>query len=166
MNAKIALFSELSKFLGDKTSVCSDFLSLLFRFQLGRSLSKLKMEKEKGAKSIELLQYLLIFRLCGQSIHQSLHQQFEELIEGGKNQFYRFLTRPRMDWRRLLLATAKSFFRIVREESVDAEQERYFILDDTTLEKTGLCMEGISRVFDHVAQKCVLGYKLLMLSRH
>ena len=164
MDAKIDHFSELSKFLGNKTSVCADFLSLLGRFKLGHSLSRLKMEKQKGAKSILLLQYLLIFRLCGQSIHQSLHQQFGELIEGGKNQFYRFLTRPRMDWRRLLLATAKSFFRIVREESVDAEQERYFILDDTTLEKTGLCMEGISRVFDHVAQKCVLGYKLLMLA--
>ena len=164
MNAKIDHFSELSKFLGDKSSVCADFLSLLGRFKLGHSLSRLKMEKQKGTKSIVLLQYLLIFRLCGQSIHQSLHQQFGELIEGGKNQFYRFLTRPRMDWRRLLLATAKSFFRIVREESTDAEQERYFILDDTTLEKTGFCMEGISRVFDHVAQKTVLGYKLLLLA--
>lgn len=164
MDAKIDHFSELSKFLGNKTSVCADFLSLLGRFKLGHSLSRLKMEKEKGAKSILLLQYLLIFRLCGQSIHQSLHQQFGELVEGGKNRFYRFLTRPRMDCRRLLLATAKSFFRIVREESADAEQERYFILDDTTLEKTGICMEGISWVFDHVAQKCVLGYKLLMLA--
>ena len=27
---------------------------------------------EKGAKSILLLEYLLIFRLCGQSIHQSV----------------------------------------------------------------------------------------------
>lgn len=164
MDAKIDHFSELSNFLGDKSSVCADFLSLLGRFKLGHSLSRLKMEKEKGTKSLLLLEYLLIFRLCGQSIHQSLRQQFGTLIAGGKNQFYRFLTRPRMDWRRLLLATAKSFFRIVREESVESDQERYFILDDTTLEKTGFCMEGVSRVFDHVAQKSVLGYKLLMLA--
>ena len=164
MEAKIDRFSELSNFLGDKSSVCSDFLSLLGRFRLGHSLSRLKMEKEKGTKSILLLQYLLIFRLCGQSIHQSLHRQLGTLIDGGKNQFYRFLTRPRMDWRRLLLGTAKSFFRIVNEETTDPEQEKYFILDDTTLEKTGFCMEGISRVFDHVAQKSVLGYKLLLLS--
>lgn len=69
-----------------------------------------------------------------------------------------------MDWRRLLYATAKSSFRIVREESVEADQKRYFILDDTTLEKSGFSMEGISRVFDHVAQKSVLGYKLLLLA--
>lgn len=164
MNAKIDHFSELSNLLGDKSSVCSDFLSLLGRFKLGRSLSRLKMEKEKGAKSIHLLQYLLIFRLCGQSIYQSLHQQFGTLVDGGKNQFYRFLTRSKMDWRRLLLDTVKSFFRIVKEESTDAEQEKYFILDDTTIEKTGFCMEGISWVFDHIAQRSVLGYKLLLLA--
>ena len=82
MDAKIDHFSELFNFLGDKSSVCADFLSLLGRFRLGHSLSRLKMEKEKGAKSILLLQYLLIFRLCGQSIHLSLHQQFGRLIKG------------------------------------------------------------------------------------
>ena len=61
MDAKIDHFSELSNFLGDKSSVCADFLSLLGRFKLGHSLSRLKMEKEKGAKSILLLEYLLIY---------------------------------------------------------------------------------------------------------
>lgn len=66
MDAKIDHFSELSNFLGDKSSVCADFLSLLGRFKLGHSISRLKMEKEKGAKSILLPEHLLIFRLCGQ----------------------------------------------------------------------------------------------------
>ena len=66
-----------------------------------------------------------------------------------------------MDWRNLLYRTIQSFFRIVNHESIDPEQERFFILDDTTLEKSGICMEGISRVFDHVKQRSILGYKLL-----
>ena len=164
MNAKLSHFSELSKFLSDKSSVCSDFLSLLNRFKLGRLLFQLKMEKEKGASSLDLLKYLLIFRLFGQNIHQSLQHQFAPFIDGGKNQFYRFLTRPRMDWRRLLCRTAKSFFRIVKEESTDDELDKFFVLDDTMLEKTGFCMEGIGKVFDHVAQQYCLGYKLLMLA--
>ncbi|MGN1233365.1 MAG: transposase [Candidatus Cryptobacteroides sp.] len=150
--------------MSDKSTVCNDFLSLLDRFKLGHSLRKLRMEKEKGASALDLLKYLLIFRLFGQNIHQSLHHQFAPFIDGGKNQFYRFLTRPKMDWRRLLYRTAKSFFRIVQGNSADAELEKYFILDDTTIEKSGICMEGISRVFDHVAQKSVLGYKLLLLA--
>lgn len=164
MNAKLSHFSELSNFLSEKSTVCNDFLSLLERFKLGHSLRKLKMEKEKGTPTLDLLKYLLVFRLFGQNIHQSLHHQFAPFIDGGKNQFYRFLTRPKMDWRRLLYRTAKSFFRIVKENSTDASLEKYFILDDTTIEKSGICMEGISRVFDHVAQKSVLGYKLLLLA--
>lgn len=164
MNAKLSHFSELSNFLSEKSTVCNDFLSLLDKFKLGQSLRKLKMEKEKGTSTLDLLKYLLIFRLFGQNIHQSLHHQFAPFIDGGKNQFYRFLTRPKMDWRRLLYRTAKSFFLIVKENSTDTSQEKYFILDDTTIEKSGICMEGISRVFDHVAQKSVLGYKLLLLA--
>ena len=163
MNTKLSNFSELSKFLSDKSSVCSDFLSLLDRFKLGRLLSQLKMEKERGVSSLDLLKYLLIFRLFGQNIHQSLQHQFAPFIDGGKNQFYRFLTRPCMDWRRLLLRTAKSFIRIVKEESTDGELDKFFILDDTTLKKTGYSMEGIGKVFDHVTQQYPLGYKLLML---
>jgi len=37
-----------------------------------------------------------------------------------------------------------------------------FIIDDTVLEKSGVRMEGISRVFDHMKGRCVLGYKLLL----
>lgn len=164
MNAKLSHFSELSNFLSEKSTVCNDFLSLLYKFKLGQSLRKLKMEKEKGTSTLDLLKYLLIFRLFGQNIHQSLHHQFAPFIDGGRNQFYRFLTRPKMDWRRLLYRTAKSFFRIVKENSTDTSLEKYFILDDTTIEKSGICMEGISRVFDHVVQKSVLGYKLLLLA--
>ena len=34
-----------------------------------------------------------------------------------------------------------------------------YIFDDTTLEKTGYGIEQISRVFDHVQGKCILGFK-------
>ena len=164
MDAKISHFSELSNFLSEKSSVCNDFLSLLDKFRLSQSLRKLRMEKQKGASSLDLLKYLLIFRLFSQTIHQSLRYQFAPFIDGGKNQFYRFLSRPRMDWRKLLYRTVQSFFRIVNHESIDPEQERFFILDDTTLEKSGICMEGISRVFDHVKQRSILGYKLQLLA--
>ena len=145
MDAKISHFSELSNFLSEKSSVCNDFLSLLDKFRLSQSLRKLRMEKQKGASSLDLLKYLLIFRLFSQTIHQSLRYQFAPFIDGGKNQFYRFLSRPRMDWRKLLYRTVQSFFRIVNHESIDPEQERFFILDDTTLEKSDICHE------EHVA---------------
>lgn len=73
------------------------------------------------------------------------------------------MTRASMDWRKLLLGMSLRFLAIIRKEhaEVSTGMESY-ILDDTTLEKTGFSMEQISRVFDHVQGKCVLGYKLLV----
>lgn len=98
MAAKLQQISELSKFLGDKTSVCNDFISLLGEFRLARFLRHCHMEKKIGARSVDLLRCLLVFRLCGLSIYQSYCQRFGNMIVGGKNQFYRFLNHKNMDW--------------------------------------------------------------------
>ena len=70
-----------------------------------------------------------------------------------------------MDWRRLLLSMVSRFFAILRKENAErTDAPRCYILDDTTLEKTGRHMEKASRVFDHVNGHCVLGFKLLLLA--
>lgn len=40
---------------------------------------------------------------------------------------------------------------------------RCLVIDDTLLEKTGKCIEGITKVFDHVIHRTVLGLKMLVL---
>jgi hypothetical protein len=37
------------------------------------------------------------------------------------------------------------------------------VFDDTLLEKTGKCIEKVSRMFDHVTKCYVLGFKLLLM---
>ena len=70
-----------------------------------------------------------------------------------------------MDWRILLLSMARRFQNIVRKEKAEEiNAPKCYIIDDTTVSKTGLHFEGLSRVFDHVLSKCVLGYKLLILA--
>ena len=126
---------------------------------------RLPWEKEKGAKMSDLLSCLIIFRLCGMSVFESYHQRFMSLINGGKNQFYRLLIRPDMNWRKLLLGICKTFFRIVEKNSSEKQSDtRYYILDDTTLEKTGYTIEGIGKVFNHVFQRYVLGFKCQVLA--
>jgi len=166
MSAKIAHFSELSNILGDKNAMCNEFIRLMGQFGIASSLSRMKMEKEKGAKVSDLLSCLIIFRLCGMSVFESYQQRFMSFINGGKNQFYRLLVRPDMNWRKLLLRVSKTFFRIVEKKSSKnlSEDTRYYILDDTTLEKTGYTIEGIGKVFDHVFQRYVLGFKCQVLA--
>ena len=121
------------------------------------------MEKQKGQSTHVLLKCLLIFRLCGQSIYQSYLQQFHGITDGGKNQFYRLLERPNMNWRTLLIRMAQSFVKIVRKMN-EVDNFKYAIIDDTTIEKTGKTIEGITEVFDHTTHSFVLGFKLLLLA--
>lgn len=51
-----------------------------------------------------------------------------------------------------------------REHSETSKPMRSFILDDTTLEKNGIAMGNISKVYDHVSGRCLLGFKLLLLA--
>ena len=49
------------------------------------------------------------------------------------------------------MTMAVRFYAILHKENIaEAEEPKCLIIDDTTLEKTGIHMEGISRVFDHV----------------
>lgn len=70
-----------------------------------------------------------------------------------------------MNWRILQLSMARRFQSIVRKEKAEeTEAPKCYIVDDTTVAKTGLHFEGLSQVFDHVLGKYVLGYKLLLLA--
>ena len=74
------------------------------------------------------------------------------------------MIRPQMDWRRLMNHFAPRYMCLLRKysEAPQSNTTTCFIIDDTVLEKSGVRMEGISRVYDHVKGRCVLGYKLLL----
>lgn len=163
MFAKLVDFSELSKLLSVKSKVSADLLSLFGRFGLGRLLCRLSLEKHDGVSAVQLILSLCLFRLNGESVHSIYKKNFYELLDTGKNCYYRMLTRPSMGWRRLLNHMLLRFICILRHEGVWKESENScLVIDDTTLEKTGYTMERVSRVFDHVQGKCVLGFKLLL----
>ena len=49
------------------------------------------------------------------------------------------------------------------KDSESNEGIKAFIFDDTTIEKTGYKIEGSSRVWNHVVNRTVLGYQLLVM---
>ncbi len=165
MNAKLDNLSELSNILSVESSLCSKLLSLFTRFGLGRLLCRLSLEKLQGVSAVQLILSLCLFRVGGESIHSIHKKGFYDLLDTGKNCYYRMMTRTSMDWRRLLLHLAVRFQCVLQKEHAECKDKpRCYILDDTTLEKSGVAMEHISRVFDHVRGKCVLGFKLLVLA--
>ena len=108
---------------------------------------------------------MMVFRILGETIGSLSLTKFHGIIEVGKNCFYRLLARSEMNWRILQLSMARRFQSIVRKENAEeTEAPKCYIVNDTTVAKTGLHFEGLSRVFDHVLSKCILGYKLLLLA--
>lgn len=163
MDAKFDNFSEMANLLSVKSRVSSDLSVLFSRFALGRLLSHMGMRKEQGYSLVQLIMSICMFRMCGETIHSVYMARFHGLLTTGKNCYYRLLERKSMNWRKLLMAMSVRFHAILRKEGIAAaEGPSCLILDDTTLEKTGIHMEGISRVFDHVKGHSVLGFKLLL----
>ena len=165
MIANLDKIREMHKLLSNKNRVNDDLMSLFGRFGLHQSLRRLGMEKQQGISAVQLIISLCLFRVNGESIFSIYKKDFHSLLQTGKNCYYRILNRDAMDWRTLLLRMAVRFLAILRRERAEeTEHPRCYIVDDTTLEKAGVSMEGVSRVFDHVKHKCVLGYKLLLLA--
>lgn len=165
MNAKIDKLSEMEKVLNVKDTTNAELMSLFGRFGLGNLLRHLSLEKLDGINAVTLILALCLLRINGNSIFLGYKSRFHGLLDTGKNCFYRMMLRPSMDWRRLLLGVICRFQAIVRKEGADrADTPCCYILDDTTLEKSGFSMERVSRVYDHVSGRCVLGFKLLLLA--
>lgn len=163
MDAKLSNFSELSNILSVKSSLRTNLMTLFYRFGLGHLLSRLSLEKQAGIPAVQLILSLCLFRIAGESIHSIYKKSYYDLLDTGHNCYYRMMRRATMDWRKLLLGMSLRFFAILRKEHAECPSDNTsYILDDTTLEKTGFGMEQISRVFDHIKGKCVLGYKLLV----
>ena len=165
MFAKLNKIGELTKILSVKSETCDSIMHFMACFCIGRILSKHSLDKMRGRDMVEQILAMMVFRILGESIGFMSKTKFYGILEVGKNCFYRLLARPEMDWRILLLSMARHFHSIVRKEKAEeTNAPKCYIIDDTTVSKTGLHFEGLSRVFDHVLGKCVLGYKLLILA--
>ena len=167
MDAKLDKISELSNILCEKESLGQKIVAVSHEFGLGKLMRQAHITKGQGVPCSALLVYLLLIRLLEVSVFCFYKSKWFGLLsaEVGKNCFYRFLSNPSYNWRSLLFGVAKQFLRIVeRRGGTCDDTPSFYIVDDTTLEKTGHHFEGLSRVFDHTDGSHKLGYKLLTLS--
>lgn len=88
---------------------------------------------------------------------------------GEKDVYYDAKNNSNINWRNLLLSISKRFKFLVSSTNeelsrIREELQQYtaLIFDDSTLEKTGKTIEGIGYVHDHVTNRHILGYKLLV----
>ena len=135
-------------------------------FTLGSTLKHYSLIKQKGYKLTDVLIWLCTIQTMGSSIYQVTCQELSNrILCGEKCVYYRLMENPQINWRGLYRRILLKYYEIVKckgEEPSEAVT-RCLIIDDTLIEKTGKFIEGVSKVFDHVQHKSVLGLKILVL---
>lgn len=135
----------------------------LFSFsQLSKPVSEIK---QKGYSFEWIMTILLSMPFIGaETVNSMLNGIVRHQIEAGKDTFYRLKNNPKISWRLLLWLFASKFKSLVNSKlKQTGDSLRCMVIDDTLLEKTGRGIEKVSRMFDHVTRRYVLGFKLLLL---
>jgi predicted nucleic acid-binding Zn finger protein len=98
------------------------------------------------------------------TVHSMTGSMLASHIEARKDAFYRLKNNPGICWRMILWLFASKFIKLANTGGKsDSDVLRCLIFDDSTLPKTGRYIEKVSRVWDHVLNQCILGYKLLVM---
>jgi len=165
-NKGIKNLSELkTTFLCDdkKESFFTEMISIL---KIGKHHAIFSTVKEKGISVLIIIKILISFPFIEQkNVHQFVNSYWQRFTNFGKDVYYRLKNNPQINWRKFLFAVVKRAIITLseRESSETKTGIRAFIFDDTTITKTGILTEGVSRVWNHVMQKAVLGYQLLVM---
>ena len=160
--------SEIRNFFSEKrrSMVMDTFIRLLEGLNLDiRILGGMKRENCR-LTNLQIFQILVLFPFfaikgCSRYKDSALCRMFG----GGKDTFYSYLSQDGIDWRNVIYRITVRLLTnvIVRKDHKDSKLPTVLIADDTDLPKTGLRMESIGMIFSHVRQRCILGYKAMML---
>jgi len=161
--------------IGDVASTISQTMeslaSVADKFALNSSFSVFNGIKRCGISVKDVLRILLFLPFLGQN---TIFAMFKfgiksEAIQGKKDAHYGVKNNEKMNWRKLLTMFAKQFMFLASKEnkantaenSDQTSSKTALIIDDTLLAKTGVGIEKVSIVFDHVTKSFMLGFKLL-----
>ena len=91
-----------------------------------------------------------------------------QLVQCGKDVFYRFIGNPDFSWHQLAYHVNLRLLNRVEKSSYINENKpvRCLIADDTDLPKRGRCFELLSRIYSHVTNTFNYGFKGLFLGYH
>jgi hypothetical protein len=85
-------------------------------------------------------------------------------IEARKDVFYRLKNNVKISWRGILWMFCQKYIKLALTHGEHTcGLLKCLIFDDTILHKTGRYIEKVSKMYDHVSKRYVLGYKLLTM---
>lgn len=136
---------------------------LLRRIKLPKLAKAAGFEKRSGAATVVLLETALAAKLF---VIGSVLGFFAKALAGAvdfeQTALYRFLQNDLLNWRAVLFELGRQLRTATGK--ADESLPTALIIDDTTIEKAGRRIEGVSTVHDHTTGGFVLGFKLVALA--
>ena len=155
---------ELQGFLKDEKQKEYSIIGVFKHFK-SDELSKLfRTFKRKGIPFSDAFLKLILMTVGQMTIFRCIQSQ-GDTATAGKDAYYGIKNNSLTDWRALVMAMFLRF-EVLKLRSVTRVTNgiKCFIADDTAIEKCGKTLEGISRIWDHVFHRSVLGFKGLFLA--
>ena len=134
------------------------FCSLKFKTWLCKS----NIVKKDGYPASHVLLILFVLPLLRlKTVNSFCNKKWHQWSVAGKDTFYRFKIRA-YRWQSLLYKVMQEISNQLQFDKA-ANEDTYFIIDDTTILKRGKLMENVSYIYDHSIGRCVLGFCIVSL---
>jgi len=139
-------------------------LSSLTCFSFSAVCKCLAPLKQKGYSFESIFSILISLPFLGlPTVHSFTGSVLAEHIQARKDVFYRLKNNTGICWRMILWMFGLKFIKLAGTRGEESDCPKCLIFDDSFLFKTGRYIEKISRMFDHVSKRFLLGYKLLAM---
>ena len=126
-------------------------------------LCRANIIKKDGYHAAHLLFIFIVLPLLKiKTIGGFCEKRWEHWSTGKKDTFYRFKQNAAYRWRTFMYKVNTGIFERLQFDKTPQE-ERYFVIDDTILQKLGKRIENVSFIFDHNLGRSVLGFCIVTL---
>ncbi|OAT83667.1 IS4 family transposase [Desulfotomaculum copahuensis] len=153
----------MSSILPEKYGVENQVDNFLKCHKIGRLLRQANFNKEKGFSCLFLFRFIFSLVFTGKNLYQTL--QTERMEEHpAKDAIYRFLNSSRYNWRKFLAILSSTLINNSISDLTSADRVKVLIIDDSLYSRNrSKTVELLAKVFDHVENKFVHGFRMLTL---
>ena len=167
-NKDIKNLSELKSLFVHKHKKEEFFTKIIDILKIGKYHAIFSNVKTKGISALLLIRILISFQFIGvNNVYSFTKSYWNKSIGFGKDAYFRLKNNPKINWRIFLFGVVKQALLTLEQRAVTAEQKlssvKAFVFDDTPEAKTGIKIEGVSRIYNHVIRKHILGFQLLVM---
>lgn len=159
------IFSEINDFFTCSEKAIFSVTEIYRTLKISSIHMGLTERKQSAYYKGDILLALLLFPILSiRNVNGYLSSSLLKYFEAQKDTFYRFKNDCNIQWRRVLnTINRKLLARITENKGNSGNSPRCLIVDDTDFHKTGFRIEHISKIWSHVTQKTILGFKGLFL---